>query len=483
MILTVSNEFLLEYVLNNGVFIGEPKVIVKGQMFTLLNLTNQAPPPVGAMRFTLSVNEGDTFVMPTPDGGTYNYNVNWGDSMQDDNVTDFDHSHLFAAGGIYTVWLTGTCTHFVFQTVATPEHLISVETLGNLSLLVMNFMNCLNLVSFTAGLDVDTSGMASGNNLFSACSSLIDCDLNGVDFSNITQYQYAFNGCVQLENLDHTPLDMTNAVTINNMFAGCSAMLTPAPEWWLIPEITGFENCFFNNLLRPNYIDIPPEWKGIETPTKFTIQVNEGETFVMPTPDGGTYNYTVNWGDGIQDDNVTDFDHSHFFAAGGIYIVWLTGTCTEFAFEDTGTSKDMVISVQSLGNLTFDDLDFYGCSNLTSFLAGLSATILQNSVFSMFRLCVNLTDCDLNGLDFSNVLNFTSMFEGCTVLANFDHSQLDMSSAVIVTRMFRNCPAMLDPAPEWWLIPEITAFEDCFLNNLLRSNYDDIPDEWKGIEP
>lgn len=81
----------------------------------------------------------------------------------------------------------------------------------------------------------------------------------------------------------------------------------------------------------------------------------------------GTYNFTVNWGDGTSD-TITSYNQAevtHTYAASGTYEVEILGTLTHFQFNNTGDKKK-ILDVIQWRTVVFSDMSnmFYGCTNL-----------------------------------------------------------------------------------------------------------------------
>ena len=57
--------------------------------------------------------------------------------------------------------------------------------------------------------------------------------------------------------------------------------------------------------------------------------VSGDDQISIPTFSGGTYDYTIDWGDGLSDSNVTG-NITHTYAAAGTYQVSISGTCPKF---------------------------------------------------------------------------------------------------------------------------------------------------------
>jgi hypothetical protein len=144
------------------------------------------------------------------------------------------------------------------------------------------------------------------------------------------------------------------------------------------------------------------------------------ETFTIPCQNLGTFNATVDWGDGSTSTITAynDADLAHEYAVAGDYRISVTGTFPNIYFFNTGTSKDKVISVDNLGAVGWETFDyaFWGCSNMTSFTAGTCDTTGIDSLRNLVRDNANLVDFDGRGMDTSAVTNMSRALLGLGVM-------------------------------------------------------------------
>ena len=87
----------------------------------------------------------------------------------------------------------------------------------------------------------------------------------------------------------------------------------------------------------------------------------------LPISSGGTYNFTVDWGDGTTS-KVTAHNSdnkSHTYASSGEYTINITGKIEGFGFNNQGDRKKL-ISIKKWGPLKLGNGGgyFYGASNL-----------------------------------------------------------------------------------------------------------------------
>ena len=82
--------------------------------------------------------EDDSFTIPIYNGGTYDFNVDWGDSSNSDITTwdDADNPHTYADAGAstYTITITGTITGFRFNNTGDKTLIQEIQSWGPVNL-------------------------------------------------------------------------------------------------------------------------------------------------------------------------------------------------------------------------------------------------------------------------------------------------------------------------------------------------------------
>ena len=170
------------------------------------------------------------------------------------------------------------------------------------------------------------------------------------------------------------------------------------------------------------------------------------QTFTIPCQNVGTFNATIDWGDGGPTSSITaynDADLAHSYTTAGQYTITITGTFPNIYFNNGG-DRLLVDEVVDLGDVGWENLNsaFYGCSNMTAFDVGTADTSNVTNMSSMFRICSSLTSLDVSGFDTSSVAFMQNMFRDCTSLTSLDVSGFDTSSVTNMTQMFRGCSSL-----------------------------------------
>jgi surface protein len=170
------------------------------------------------------------------------------------------------------------------------------------------------------------------------------------------------------------------------------------------------------------------------------------QTFTIPCQNVGTFNATIDWGDGGPTSSITaynDADLAHSYATAGQYTITITGTFPNIHFNNTG-DKLLVDEVVDLGDVGWTRLDqaFWGCSNMTAFDGGTADTSGVTDMSFMFFNCTSLTSLDVSGFDTSSVTNMQSVFFGCSGLTSLDVTGFNTSSVTTMYQMFRGCSSL-----------------------------------------
>ena len=168
------------------------------------------------------------------------------------------------------------------------------------------------------------------------------------------------------------------------------------------------------------------------------------QTFIIPCVNDGTFNATVNYGDGTGSQTVTAYNDSnltHSFATAGQHTITIDGTFPNVKFYDNTASRVLVDEVVDLGDVGWVYLGyaFRDCSNLTAFNVGTADTSSVTTMAFMFRDCSSLTSLDLSGFDTSSVTSTIQIVFNCSSLTSLNVSSFDTSSVTTMQQMFQNC--------------------------------------------
>jgi len=221
---------------------------------------------------------------------------------------------------------------------------------------------------------------------------------------------------------------------------------------------------------------------GQVRPFKFTIQTGTSNTqYELPltSPNGKTPNITVNWGDGSGTTTITSAtssDRFHTYSTAGTYQIIINGYCPGFNVNNNTSYKNLYRSVDDWGQVEFEQIDFYGCTYLTSLPVdgsnnatlheGLNTVLRFNSTFRQTGITVipsGIFDYASNVTSFVNtfvfigissipsglfdnntlVTSFSGTFNACLSLTSIPSGLFDNNQRVVnFESVFRNCRAL-----------------------------------------
>lgn len=214
----------------------------------------------------------------------------------------------------------------------------------------------------------------------------------------------------------------------------------------------------------------------------------------LPLESTGTYNFTVDWGDGSALENITTAAGGiHTYGAAGTYTISITGTIRGFSFgstvNPTNTNERLkILSISKWGPLRLGNSGGYfaSCTNITlntiTDILNLTGTTTLASMFfgctlittvgrmnewnlsnvtnlaSMFGVSgsgttgVGLFNQDIGAWNVSNVTSFADMFRFTALFNNGGSDSIknwNMSSAVSLSGMFSRANSFNQPIANW----------------------------------
>ncbi|MDT0295234.1 BspA family leucine-rich repeat surface protein [Mesonia ostreae] len=202
-----------------------------------------------------------------------------------------------------------------------------------------------------------------------------------------------------------------------------------------------------------------------------TWEVDENESITIPT-EGNGYNYTIDFGDGTIESNITG-DISHTYTELGIYTVSISGDFPRIYFNGS-EEANKIKSIEQWGHIEWQSMNsaFFGCENLTinandapdltqvtdlSHMFKLAKAFNQsinhwdvsnvNDMNNMFRGAYNFNK-PLNNWDVSNVTNMGSMFTGANDF-NQPLNSWDVSNVTVMGFMFWGAYNFNNPLSNW----------------------------------
>lgn len=204
-----------------------------------------------------------------------------------------------------------------------------------------------------------------------------------------------------------------------------------------IINISNSQHVFGNNILI-----------GAETSDdRFIVELDvvNGSIMTIPTIDAsGTYNYTVDWGDGSPISTCTtfdDLDRIHTYTAAATVELIIDGTMTSFLVNNNAAIRGLFKKILNWGDTSIEELNFDTCFNMTA----VTATDVLNSSnmtsFSeLFNVCTSLTTINnIETWDTSTITNMNQVFARNNVLSGMDLTNWDTSNVTTFNLMFDRC--------------------------------------------
>jgi surface protein len=406
---------------------GVKDIVIQGQ-FVGFEINNQGD----KLKWLEISNWGDFFRLgPYTNGQFYgcaNLNVTASDSLDLGNITDPLRTRIMEYGfadcaSLTSVFLTNTAsltqTDHMFENCVLLNTDYSDWNVQNVTIMTSMFSGCTsfkqNLSNWKPYACLDMSDMFLGVDLNSPNSNVNQDNYNALLISwgtspNLQQVQsnVVFNGG-------------------NSKYSYTGAVLTARKNlrkknWTLTDGGPVFTKPYF-------------EFK-VDT-TKVGSASNR---FNMPLFALGTYNMTVNWGDGSPLQVITSYTNNfHIYSSSGIYTVRVTGQCVGWNFMQVGGGDcQKLIQIMEWGP------DFSFGTNMGGYLQGcrflnISAdtppllTGITNLSF-MFNSCVFLSIAAVALWDVSQVTNMEGTFQLAVQFSNVGLNEWDVSN---VTNMRR----------------------------------------------
>lgn len=133
--------------------------------------------------------------------------------------------------------------------------------------------------------------------------------------------------------------------------------------------------------------------------------------------DGEVYDYTVDWGDGTIESNITA-DVNHTYSTAGTYTVSITGTFPRIYFNNgaDGQSPTKIRSIEQWGDIQWTSMQgaFYGCSNMQLNATDAPDLSSVTSLRDFFRDASSINPSSLNNWDVSTITNMNRAFSGAS---------------------------------------------------------------------
>lgn len=190
-----------------------------------------------------------------------------------------------------------------------------------------------------------------------------------------------------------------------------------------------------------------------EDPASFITQweVTAGQTLEIGNTSILNFEYTINWGDGTEE-NRTDRNPSHTYTDGGTYTIAINGIFPTINMSAAveNSSRLSLIDILQWGSIQWETMEnaFLDCANLSKISAKDSPDLtVATSLSSMFQGASSL-NADLSSWDTSNIVTFNYLFSGATEF-NGDISTWNTSKVTSMSRVFEGASSFNQDISGW----------------------------------
>jgi surface protein len=245
------------------------------------------------------------------------------------------------------------------------------------------------------------------------------------------------------------PINFLPGTSILNTIGECYQIISKSPIKTYVTDYwnhgTTYLDCElcikFNTCAPP----VPPSFISV------WVTTTSSESIMLPYQTTGSYNGTIDWGDGSTSVN-SYVNRAHTYTTPGTYTITITGTLIGWSFLINPISVSKIYEVLQWGCLRLGNSGgyFYNCINLL--LSNVSDILDLTGTFNlseMFANCNNLSTIqNINSWNTSNVTNMQGMFVECYSF-NDDISGWDVSNVTDMVGMFDNTYLFNQPIGVW----------------------------------
>jgi len=168
----------------------------------------------------------------------------------------------------------------------------------------------------------------------------------------------------------------------------------------------------------------------------------------IETSPGLTYNYSIDWGDGQYNNNVSA-DITHTYLTPGIYTVSIIGTYPAPRHEEFNSDSDKLLTIDQWGTQVWESMSgaFAGCENMEYNATDIPNLSNVTDMSRMFIVCQNFNGT-INNWDVSNVTNMNGLF-GVASIFNQPLNNWDVSNVTNMNFMFASASEFNQNIDNW----------------------------------
>ena len=230
--------------------------------------------------------------------------------------------------------------------------------------------------------------------------------------------------------------DVGNVVSVtftNEFLPGDNVYVTVIPYNDEGPAV-GCEEIYFKTV--DSWVNSPDAFKlTYDTQLQYSNQTTPINQLKLQTRSGITYNYSIDWGDGQYNNNVTG-DLTHTYLIPGIYTISIIGDFPAPRHEEFNSDSYKLLSIDQWGTQIWESMQgaFAGCTNMEYLATDIPNISIVTDMSRMFIVCRNF-DGNINSWDVSNVTNMYGMF-GVAEIFNQPLNNWDVSNVTNMSLMF-----------------------------------------------
>ncbi|WP_299212137.1 BspA family leucine-rich repeat surface protein [uncultured Aquimarina sp.] len=460
----------------------------------------------------------ESITIPTTGTG-YDYTVEWGDGTSSDNNTG-NETHTYATAGTYQIKIYGSFPRIYFPTSGMHRKIQSVDQWGSITWNSMDgaFVNCINLDVLATDAP-DLSNITSLWEMFLFCESLgtsSSLDFSGWDTSTITSMRTMFFGTSKFNSATIANWDVSNVTNFQNMFEAATIFDQDLGAWD-ISKATNMGNMFRDNRMSfSNYESTLQGWATLDTgevqiPTNINLgaqgvsycdktyreqlkndytwsftgdifncpendkfittwQVAAGDLSITIPTTGSGYNYKVEWGDGLSNEDIIG-NATHTYATPGVKTIKIFGDFPRIYINNSG-DKDKIVSIEQWGTQQWTSMvqAFRGCANLVINASDTPDLSLVTDMTSIFEGTTNLEDLkdNIGNWNVSTIENMTAVFKFSGFNENVNN--WNVSNVRFMDSMFEEAFEFNQPLNNW--ITDKLEFSNAVFKRASKFNQD-----------
>ncbi|MFG6687931.1 BspA family leucine-rich repeat surface protein [Mariniflexile sp. HNIBRBA6329] len=410
------------------------------------------------LEFNTSLSSGTTITLPL--NGNVDVTVNWGDGNIENTAVAANFTHTYSSEGTYTVFISGSLTHFGSNNYPNADKLTKVTSFGSLGITDLSyaFHNAKNLTEVPSALPADVTNTS----YMFYFAETFNQDLNNWDVSKVTNMDYMFSMAYDF-NGNISGWDVGQVTTMRRMFRYATVFNQDLNNWD-VSKVANMAQLFEDAVLFNGNIR---NWDVSSVQNMYSM-----------------FSYAKKFNQDIGNWNVSKVtDMSWMFYEADAFTQDLNNwnvsnvTTLEGMFSDTDLFNGNIDNWDVSKVTDMVEL-FYGSLAFNRDISGWNVSKVTDMSY-MFAYTENFNQ-DISSWDVSNVTNMYRMF----VLAiAFDQniSNWNVSKVTSMHAMFDHATSF-DQDISSWDVSSVTDMSFMFYGTALSTvNYDALLNAWSNL--